>query len=96
MKIVRDSPEICRGLHAYGFSDFKRSTEKLRANTSVLDMKDPKRFGFGTPKEVWDTMVKCWTLGPTSARIITDLEDYGNVLDLIIEFKGCVVSECRL
>ena len=65
----------------------------MRAITSVLDMKDPKRFGFGTPK---DTMVRCWTLEPTSARIIADLEDFENVLDLMIEFKGCVVPECRL
>ena len=41
-------------------------------------------------------MTKCWTLEPTSARIIADIEDLGNVLDLIIENKGCVVPECRL
>ena len=40
--------------------------------------------------------MKCWTLEPTSARIIADIEDFGNVLDLIIESKGCVVPECRL
>jgi hypothetical protein len=43
-----DSPEICRGLDAYGFSDFKRSTERMRALTSVYDIKDPRRFNFGT------------------------------------------------
>ena len=41
MKVVGDSPEICRGLDTYGFSDFKRSTEKMRALTSVLDIHDP-------------------------------------------------------
>ena len=41
-------------------------------------------------------MVRCWTLEPTSARMIADIEDFGNVLDLIIEFKGCTVPECRL
>ena len=46
--------------------------------------------------EAWSTMTKCWTLEPTSARIIADIEDLGNVLDLIIENKGCVVPECRL
>ena len=41
-------------------------------------------------------MVRCWTLEPTSARIIADIEGFGNVLDLIIEFNGCVVPECRM
>ena len=50
MKVVGDSPEICRGLDAYGFSDFKWSTEKMRVLTSVLDINDPKRFGFGAQK----------------------------------------------
>jgi hypothetical protein len=95
-KVVGDSPEICRGLDAYGFSDFKRSTERMRALTSVYDIKDPRRFNFGTPTQVWRTMERCWTLEPTSERIIADIEDFGNVLELIIEFKGCVVPECRL
>ena len=96
MKVVGDSPEICRVIDAYDFSDFKRSTEKMRALTSVLDINDPERFGFVAPKEVWHTIVRCWTLEPTSARIIAVIEDFGNVLDLMIEFKGCVVPECRL
>jgi hypothetical protein len=95
-KVVGGSPEICRGLDAYGFSDFKRSTERMRALTSVYDIKDPRRFNFGTPAQVWRTMERCWTLEPTSERIIADIEDFGNVLELIVEFKGCVVPECRL
>ena len=80
MKGVGDSLEICRGLDAYGFSDFERSTEIMRASISVLDINDPKRFGFGALKEVWDTMVRCWTLEPTSAPIIADIEDFGMCL----------------
>lgn len=87
-KVVGDSPEICRGLDAYGFSDFKRSTERMRALTSVYDIKDPRRFNFGTPSQVWYTMERCWTMEPTSDRIIADIEDFGNILELIIEFKG--------
>ena len=95
-KVVGDSPEMCRGLDAYGFSDFKRCTERMRALTSVYDWNDKRRFKFGTPTEVWDTMVRCWTLEPTSARIIADIEDFSNVLDIIILLNGCVVPECRL
>ena len=39
---------------------------------------------------------KIWDGTGHSARIIADIEDFGVVLDLIIEFKGCVVPECRL
>ena len=95
-KVVGDSPEMCRGLDAYGFSDFKRCTERMRALTSVYDWMDPRRFKFGTPKEVWNTMARCWTIEPTSERIIADIEDFSNVLGTIISHNGCVVPECRL
>ena len=51
-KVVGDSPEICRGLDAYGFADFKRCTERMRALTSVYAWSDPRRMKFGTPTEV--------------------------------------------
>jgi hypothetical protein len=68
----------------------------MRALTFTYDIKDPRRFIFGPPTQVWHTMERCWTLEPTSDRIIADIEDFGNVLDVIIEFKGCVGPECRL
>ena len=95
-KVVGDSPEICRGLDAYGFADFRRFIERMRALTSSYEMSNPKRFSFGTPTQVWDSMVRCWTMEPKSDRIIQDIEDFGNVLELIIHHKGSVVPECRL
>ena len=95
-KVVGDSPEICRGLDAYGFADFRRFIERMRALTSSYEMSNPKRFSFGTPTQVWDSMVRCWTMEPKSDRIIQDIEDFGNVLELIIYHKGSVVPECRL
>ena len=68
----------------------------MRALTSVYAWDDLRRMKFGTPAEAWKTMVKCWTLEPTSERIIADISDFDNVLDHIIEAKGCVVPECRL
>ena len=41
-------------------------------------------------------MVKCWSLEPTSDRIIADITDFDNVLGHIIAASGCVVPECRL
>jgi hypothetical protein len=95
---VGDSPELCRGLDAYGFADFKRCTERMRALTSGYNMKDkdPRRFGFGTPKEVWSTMERCWEIEPTSERIIADIPSLSHVLQHIIDAKGCVVPEDRL
>ena len=55
-KLVGDSPELCRGLDAYGFADFKRMTERMRALTSVYALDDVRRFNFGTPKEAWHTL----------------------------------------
>jgi hypothetical protein len=96
-KVVGDSPEFCRGLDAYGFSDFKRSTEKMRALTSGYDIDDPQRFNFGTPKEVWSTMERCWThCAPTSARIIADIMDFPRVLEIVIRQRGAVVPEIQL
>ena len=59
----------------------------VRALTSVLDI-----WFF---KEVWDTMLRCRSLEPTSSHITADIEVFGNV-QLMIVFKGCVVPECWL
>ena len=54
---------------------------------------DPRRFNFGTPSQVWETMRRCWELEPTSERIIKDIEDLPRVLDIVIEHRGAVVLE---
>jgi hypothetical protein len=56
-------------------------------------MDDPRRFNFGTPKEAWNTMVRCWEIEPTSKRIIADVMDFPNVLKIVIEHEGAVVPE---
>ena len=68
----------------------------MRALTSGYDNSDKRKFKFGTPPEVWSTMLWCWDHEPTSARILADIEDFGNVLLMIVAFEGCVVPECRL
>ena len=95
-KVVGDSPEFCRGLDAYGFSDFKRCTERMRALTSSYAFNDPRRFNFGTPSQVWDTMKRCWQLEPTSERIIADIMDFPRVLNIVIDHRGAVVPEINL
>jgi hypothetical protein len=90
-KIVGDSPELCRGLDAYGFADFIRCCERHRILTSQYDNDDPRKFNFGTPDQAWHTMERCWTLEPTSDRIIADISGLVEVLQKIIEHKGCVI-----
>ena len=77
----------------FGFADFKRCTERHRALTSRYQPDDPRKFSFGTPAEVWSTMVRCWTLEPTSRRIQEDINDFERVLGINIEYKGAVVPE---
>ena len=38
-------------------------------------------------------MRRCWTLEPTSARIIEDITPLERVLHLIVDAKGCVVPD---
>ena len=87
---------FCRGLDAYGFSDFKRCTERMRALTSSYHINDSRRFNFGTPTQAWNTMVRCWTIEPKSERIIDDIFDYPDVLEIVISHRGAVVPEINL
>ena len=47
----------------------------------------------GTPSQVWKTMEKCWSLEPTSQRIIEDIDAFPRVLQKIIEINGCAVKD---
>jgi hypothetical protein len=80
----------------YGFSDFKRCTERHRALTSQYAPDDSRKFSFGTPEQVFSTMERCWTLEPTSKRIQEDLNDLERVLDIIIAHQGAVVPEMNI
>jgi hypothetical protein len=59
-------------------------------------MANPNRFGFGTPKEVWSTLTRCWVVAPTSDQIVSDIANLPNILTKIIENEGCVVDDMRL
>jgi hypothetical protein len=96
LKVCGDSPEICRGLDTYGFADFKRFINRMRALTSAYHKDDPRKFKFGTPNEVWHTMERCWTMEPNSARIMADIKELQVVCQQIVEAKGCVLSEISL
>ena len=54
---------------------------------------DTRRFEMGTPAQVWSTMSRCWTVAPTSARIIEDIDALPGVLEKIIAANGCVVHD---
>ena len=92
-KVVGDSPELCRGLDSHGFADLVRSMIFHTVLTSSYAVTDARRFKLGTPAEVEDCMRRCWTLEPTSARIVEDVQAFERVLGLIVEAKGCVVPD---
>ena len=47
----------------------------------------------GTPLEVESTMRRCWTVEPTSDRIVEDIQKFESVLDKIIAAQGYVVHD---
>ena len=93
MKVVGDSPELCRALNSYGFGNLAASMLYHSSLTSVYPVGDKRRFEMGTPKELWRTMTRCWEIGPTSERIVEDIEKLPRVLELIVEAEGCVVPD---
>ena len=90
-KVVGDSPELCRGLDAYCFSDHKRSMGFHTSLTSICNINDVSRFKTGTPAEMFSTMERCWTVEPTSHRIVEDILGFPDVLDKIIAHNGTVL-----
>ena len=95
-KLVGDSPELCRALDAYGFADLENALTHNCAISSVYPVGDPRRFGLGTPKEVWSSMVRCWSIAPTGARVVEDISPFLDVLDKIIDHEGSYVPDLIL
>ena len=92
-KIVGDSPEICRALDSHGFAYLKAGIITYAPYTSLYDMDDPRRYHLGTPAQLLSSIERTWRVTPTSERIIADIELFPNVLDKIIEARGCVVQD---
>ena len=63
------------------------------ALTSVYVLGDKDRMHDGTPKELMETMIKCWMLEPTSERIVEDVSSLEKTLFKIIVAKGCIVAD---
>ena len=92
MKLVGNSPEICRGLDSHGFADLKHSVRIHSALTSVYDLGDYRRFDLSTVGGIISAMERCWQLVPTSERIIEDILALPIVVNKIIESEGCLVK----
>ncbi len=97
-KLVGNSPELCRGLDSHGFKDLDDSMRYHNILTaSYFHNEDVnvrnKGFYMGTMPQVWSTMTRCWSVAPTSDRIIEDVSKFRVVLEKIIEAKGCIVSD---
>ena len=92
-KLPGDSPEMCRSLDSHGFADLMRQVKFSVALSSVYPINDTRRFKMGTPKEVWSSLTRAWTIEPTSARIVEDVLALDRVLDVVIAANGCVVKD---
>ncbi len=95
-KLVGDSPEICRGLDAYGFSHLKRCMDFNLALSSQYQVGDVRRMSMATPGDVMQMIKKCGPLEPTSEQIVTDILAFPDVLQIIIDANGCVVPDLAL
>ena len=93
-RLVGDSPELCRGLDSHGFADLKNAMNLNSAlSCAMYAQGDPRRFEMGTPAQVMNTMKRCWTIAPSSERIIEDIEAFPRVVHKIIEARGIVVLD---
>ena len=84
---------MCRAFDSHGFADLKRGLFKYASFTSLYPKGDPRRFNLGTPEELLSSIKRTWRVTPTSARIIEDVELLPEVLNKIIEARGCVVQD---
>jgi hypothetical protein len=92
-KIVGDSPEMCRALDSHGFADLKAGLITYASFTSLYPADDPRRFHLGTPPQLLASIQRTWRVTPTSKRIVEDIELLPEVLNKIIESRGCVVQD---
>ena len=72
---------------SHGFADLKNSINYNVVLSSTYAVGYPRRLLLGTPTQVWDTMLKCWSLEPTSDRFIEDIDAFPTVLEKIIAVK---------
>mmetsp|Transcript_18727 Transcript_18727/g.59328 ORF Transcript_18727/g.59328 Transcript_18727/m.59328 type:complete len:610 (+) Transcript_18727:209-2038(+) len=89
---VGDSPELMP-LDSNLFSDLMYGCKQHRALTWLLPNDDPKKFKFGTPAEVSNTLRRTWEVFPTPERIVEDIKRFPDALDKIIAAKGAYVDE---
>ena len=50
-------------------------------------------WNIGTPNQVISTMARCWTVEPSSDRIVEDITGLQRVMDIIVEKLGCSVLD---
>jgi len=91
-KQVGNTPELMC-LDSNLFSDLSYGCKQHRAMTWRLSNDDPRKFKYGTPKEVSDTMCRTWTVCPTSERIVQDIQRFPAALDAIIAANGAYVDD---
>lgn len=69
---MKNSPELFRGLDSHGFKDLEDCIQYHTALTSNYAIDDIRAFRMGTPRQVWSTITRCWTIAPSSDRIVEE------------------------
>ena len=96
-KLVGNSPELCLGLDAHGFSDLEAA---IAYHVSITRLpytdNNPHKFKTGTPDEMWSTMSRCWKVAPSRTRIVDNIVALPRVLRLIVAANGYAVADDNL
>ena len=101
-RLVGNSPELMP-LDSNLFADLEHGIKLHVAMTADLPAKvtndkgeqvrNPKKFGLGTPEEVWDAMVRTWEVAPTSKRIRVDIMRWERALGMVVQYRGAIVPD---
>lgn len=96
-RVVGDSPEFARGLDCHGFAHLAQSMGYNIALSSRYPVGDPRRMEMGTPAQVMNTIKKYWEMcEPTSKQIVDDILGFPDMLQKVIDAKGCMVPDLAL
>ena len=96
LKLVGDSPELCRGLDSHGFADLDAAVTLNCSLATYYPIGHAMRakWNLGNVDALWTCMAETWMkCAPTSGRFVEDIMKIVPVLDKIIEAKGGVVPD---
>lgn len=86
-----DSPEFMP-LDRHLFNDFKLACRRNVSLTRMLPDEDRRKFWFNTPKRAFHSLARTWQYSPSGPRIVEDILEFFESIDLVVESKGVYVD----